>query len=246
MQEQNPVLDAQRQHRSVRRFLDESVPDEDVSTAVASAQCAATSSNLQAYSLYRVRRPEQRERLVELTGTQPWVRDCGAFFVVSGDARRLALAAKRAGLPREENLESFLLCVIDATLFAQNLALAFESMGYGICFIGGLRNHLTEVDALLGVPRDVYPLYGLCAGRPAETPRRRPRMAVEAVLEDGRWQDERELADRIAAYDIVLGRDYTARGKPGYDWSTGVAKKFRAPSRPELAAYYRSKGARLG
>ena len=67
-------------------------------------------------------------------------------------------------------LEAFLVAVVDASLFAQNLCIAFESLGYGICYIGGLRNRLDEVDGLLELPHGVYPLYGLCVGRPAEDP----------------------------------------------------------------------------
>ena len=240
------VLELLARHRSVRRFTDAPVPDADVHAAVSSGQCAATSSNLQAYCLFRVRRDDQRDALVELTGGQPWVRECGAFFVVCGDARRLRLAAERHGLPREENLESFLLCTIDAALFAQNLALAFEAQGYGICFIGGLRNRLDEVDELLAVPPDVYPLFGLCVGRPGEDPGRRPRMPVEAALEDGAWRPRAGIETLVEAYDRTMAAYYDERGKPGYDWSTGSAKKFRRPARPGLKTYFEGKGASFG
>ncbi len=239
------ALELLRHHRSVRAYRDEAVGDADILRAVEAAQCAATSSALQAYGLLRVRDDAQRRRLAELTGDQAYVASCPAFFIVSGDSRRLRLAAREHGLERGENLESFLLCVIDAALFAQNLCLAFEAQGYGTCFIGGLRNRLEEVDRLLAVPEGVYPLFGLCVGRPAEDPGKRPRFMPEAILEDGAWHPESELKSQIEAYDARMRTYYADRGKPGHDWSTGVAKKFRRPSRPELAAYYRSKGARL-
>ena len=242
---ENPVIDCIARHRTVRRYADRPVPDADVRRAVEAAQMAATSSNIQAYGLLRVRDAERRARLVELTGGQPQVASAGAFFVVCGDQRRHRLLAEREGRAFEPNLETFLLAAVDAALFAQNLVLAFESMGYGICYIGGLRNELPKVDALLALPADVFPFYGLCAGWPAEDPGQRPRLPVDAVLFEERYPDDAAMLEQIGAYDRVMAGYYAARGKPGYDWAGGISRKFARPSREHLFEYYRSKGARF-
>lgn len=239
------VLEHMAAHRSVRDFTAEPVLDQDVLRAVRAAQSAATSSALQGYSLFRVRNERHREELVELCGGQPWIRTAGAFFCLCADVRRLRHAAEIHGLPREENLESFLLGALDTSLFAQNLALAFEALGYGTCFIGGLRNRLPEVDRLLEIPEGVLPLFGLCVGRPASNPGQRPRLAPSAVLLDGSWGSGQEIGDGVAEYDQRMRIYYEGRGKPGYDWSTGAAKKFRTANRPDLADYLERKGARL-
>ena len=57
--------------------------------------------------------------------------------------------------------------VIDAALAAQNMSIAAESMGLGICYIGGIRNNLNEVSELLETPEYVLPLFGLVVGQPA-------------------------------------------------------------------------------
>ena len=55
MSEPDPVLDAMRRHRSVRNFKQgEPVPETDTERAVEAAQCAATSSWIQAYHLLEV------------------------------------------------------------------------------------------------------------------------------------------------------------------------------------------------
>lgn len=242
---ENPVLACMARHRTVRRYEDRPVDDADVRRAVAAAQMAATSSNIQAYALLRVRDAERRARLVELTGGQPQVSSAGAFFVVCGDQRRHRLLAEREGRPFEANLETFLLAAVDASLFAQNLALAFESMDLGICYIGGLRNQLPEVDALLELPADVFPFYGMCVGYPAEDPGQRPRLPVDAVLFEEDYPSDEVLLERIAAYDRTMAAYYAARGKPGYDWSGGISRKFARPVREHLLAYYERKGARF-
>lgn len=245
MSDENPVLACIRRHRTVRRFLDEPVPDGRVRAAVEAAQLASSSSNVQAYSLLRVRDAITRARLAELTGGQPQVAEAGAFFAVCGDQRRHRIVAARQGRAYAPNLETFLLAVVDASLFAQNLVLAFESMGYGVCYIGGLRNELPAVGALLELPADVLPLYGLCVGVPADDPGQRPRLPVEAVLFEERYPTEDELAERIAEYDGAMAEYYDRRGRPGYDWSGGIARKFERPRRGHLTEYYRSQGARF-
>ena len=242
----DPILACMSAHRSVRRFRPD-VPSEDlVRTAVAAAQCASTSSNVQGYCLLRVRDEGRRAKLEELTGGQPQVRQAGAFFCVCADQRRHRLAAAQHGRELQSNLETFLVDVIDAALFAQNLALAFEARGLGICYIGGLRTRLDEVDELLEVPADVFPLFGLCVGLPDEDPTPRPRLDVEAVLFDDAWPTEDEVADHVAAYDARMSAYYETRGKSGWNWSDGLSRKLARRHREHLFRYYTGKGAVLG
>jgi len=240
----NPTLETMKAHRTIRRYRAAPIADEVVASAVRAAQQAATSSNVQAYALIRVRDAARRSDLAELCSGQAQVRDAGAFFVVCGDQRRHRLAARAAGRPYEPNLETFLLAVIDASLFAQNLVLAFESQGYGTCYIGALRNRVPEVDRLLSLPPDVFPLYGLCVGAPDEEPAVRPRLPLDAVLLEEGYPDDESMLARIASYDDTMSAYYAAaRGKPGYDWSGGVTRKFAQRSRECLFDYYRGKGA---
>ncbi len=50
----------------------------------------------------------------------------------------------------------FMVSVIDAALAAQNVSVAAESMGLGICYIGGIRNELDQVTEVLGTPDHVF------------------------------------------------------------------------------------------
>ncbi len=241
----NPVLAAMRAHRTIRSYAPDPVDEADVRAVVDAARRAATSSNVQGYALLRIRATATRERLAHLTGDQPQVRTAGAFFVVCADQRRHRLVAEKCGRALAPNLESFLVDTIDAALFAQNLALGFESLGLGTCFIGGLRTRLPEVDELLAIPADVFPLFGLCVGAAADDPGARPRLPLDSILFDERVPSDAELREHIDAYDARMGEYYAGRGKPGHNWSGGVARKLERPQREHLHAYYTEKGARL-
>ncbi|MEO2164331.1 MAG: nitroreductase family protein [bacterium] len=232
-------------HSSVRAFQPTPVSTEVIERCVGAAQMASTSSWIQAYSLLQVHDAAERETLAELCGGQAQVHTAGAFFVVLADSRRHLLLAESAGCDHVQNLEGFLVSVVDASLFAQSLALAFESEGLGICFIGGLRNQLADVDRLLELPRGAWPLFGLCVGTPEEQPEGRPRLPLSAVLHHDRYASDGEVSAATEAFDGVASAHYAERGIEGRNWSGGMARRFMAPLREELAAYYTSKGARL-
>ena len=44
------------------------------------------------------------------------------------------------------------------------MSAALEAMGYGICYVGALRNRLPDVDALLKLPPGVFPLFAMSVG----------------------------------------------------------------------------------
>lgn len=241
----NPVLSQMHDHRSIRTYTDAAVPDDDIRTAVEAAQCASTSANIQTYCIVQITDPSVREAMVALTGGQEKVRDCGAFFVICADMRRHRLLAARAGAQCHENLESFLLGVVDASLFAQNLLLAFESLGWGGCFIGGLRNDLSGVNSLLNLPPGVYPLFGMTIGTAAEEPWKRPRMPVSGVLFKDAYPSDEAVVEMLGDYDDDMAAYYTRRGASGRRWISQMERFFEQPRRSGDRTFYESQGACL-
>jgi len=245
--QENPVIRTMGAHQSVRQFKSEPIEEAQVQAAVRAAQRAATSSNIQAYSVLQICNPSKRATLMELCGNQAQIQQAGAFFVICADQHRNRMVGEQHGRTHQANLETFLLAVTDAALFAQNLALAFESMGLGTCFIGALRRDLPAVDQLLELPQDVMPLYGLCVGAPASAPNPdpRPRLPLEAIYARDEYPEDAVLRQLIDEHDADIGGWYERTGRPGYHWSGGVARNFEQPARGGILAYYESKGARF-
>ncbi len=244
-QPQNTVLECMSSHRSVRDFLEEPVSDDHIAQAVRAAQWAATSSWIQAYTLVQITDRKSRERLAVLGGNQTQIRSAGAFFVLCADSRRHRLIVQAAGEEFKGNLEALLTGVIDTSLFAQNLNLAFESQGYGTCFIGALRNDLAGVCKELELPEGVYPLYGLCVGKAASDPGQRPRLPLELVWVRDRVPPEKVLREQIAKADLASADYYTQRGQAKRTWSGGILRRFNHLERDPLAGDLTKQGAEL-
>lgn len=242
----NETLRLMDAHRSIRRFKPDPIPDADIERAVRAGQMASTSSNVQAYSVIHVIDPARLDALAELAGPQEKVRRCGAFLVICAATRRHRLISERAGQPFHDTFENFLVATIDAALFAQNLSLAFESMGYGICYIGGVRNDLPRVARTLELPAYVYPVFGLCVGLPDEQPSPRPRLPADSVLFRDTYPTDTTLLAGTDAYDAVYTEYLTARGAPPTTWSQSVAQKHNRPTREAVGRFYLDQGASLG
>ncbi|MFS0653984.1 oxygen-insensitive NADPH nitroreductase [Bacillus sp. 179-C3.3 HS] len=244
----NKTIETILNHRSIRSFTDERLTKEEVRTLVKSAQAASTSSYVQAYSIIGVTDQKKKSKLAELAGHQPYVENNGHLFVFCADLKRHDDMAKKAGKDHQqalENTEAFLISVIDASLAAQNVSIAAESMGLGICYIGGLRNHLAEVSDLLETPHFVLPLFGLVVGHPANESSKKERLPMELIYHENTYQQDETHVDRyLKEYDERISAYYEERtnGERKDTWSEQMIRGFSQPKRAYLSEFVKEKG----
>ncbi len=248
-----PVIEQQQRHTSARRYTDEPVPREVVQAVVAVGQRAATSSNLQLYSAVAVTESAARHHLAELCADQIQIYQAPVFVAWCADLSRLVRVAKARGYDFESRyVENFLVATVDTALLMQNAALAAESLGYGICFIGAIRSRPTEVIAALGLPRFTFPIAGMTLGRPAQEADAKPRLATDAILyweryDTGGEQQHLERYDEaMIATSIYQGRQVPAAGAEGeteaYGWQEHSARRTSSTPRTGLRAVLEAQG----
>ncbi|MDG0808710.1 oxygen-insensitive NADPH nitroreductase [Cohnella rhizosphaerae] len=243
----NEMVAQLMQHRSVRSFDPSPVPEADLREIVAAGQMASTSSNVQAYSVIAVTDPALKRELSVLTGNQAYVESCPVFLVWCADLNRLSGAAEAHLEPGADayadSAESFIVATVDAALAAQNAAIAAESMGYGICYIGGIRNRIEEVSNLLGIPGLAYPVFGMCVGLPDQPSGQRPRLPVEAVLHRNRYDAEKGRGP-VAEYDETMTRYLRMRtdGRKSTPWTRIMAEWLTRPNRLHMLEYLKKRG----
>jgi len=239
----NEVIALLKAHRSIRKFTSEPVADELVEQIVLCGQAAATSSNIQATTVIRVRDAGKRARLAELAGGQSYVAESGAFLVFCADLHRAKTAIERQGGAFNEGMtEQFIIATVDVALAAQNCAVAAESLGLGICYIGGIRNRPQEVADLLELPEAVYPVFGMCLGHPDQDPEVKPRLPLSVVLMEDRYQDP-AVPEGIERYDRQLRAYYRHRsgGQKDTSWSEEM-KALAGKSRPHMREFLARRG----
>ncbi|MFK7855458.1 MAG: oxygen-insensitive NADPH nitroreductase [Granulosicoccus sp.] len=235
----NSTINLLKAHRSIRKFTDQTLDQSTVDELVRCGQAAATSSNVQAVSVIQVHDADKRAKLAELAGGQAYVASAGAFFVYCADINRPKFACESQGGDFAPGMtEHFIIATVDVALAAQNTVVAAESLGLGICYIGGLRNKPAEVSALLGLPDHVYPVFGLCIGHPAQDPEVKPRMPLKAVLMHDQY-DGSVFDSQVQAYDATVKEYYKTRtgGKKDSTWSQEMKALVGKESRPHMDGF---------
>lgn len=229
----SPMIDQLLDHRSVRAFTDAPLPEGTLEAMIAAAQSAASSSNLQVWSVVAVQDPDRKARLAKLAGNQAHILQAPLFLVWLADLSRVSRIAEREGVDLQAvpYLESLLLGTIDAALAAQNAVVALESLGLGSVYIGAIRNDIDSVAKVLELPAQVYPVFGLCVGYPApDRPAKvKPRLPQAAVLHNETYSMEAE-AVAIEQYDERLGAFYRQEGMKASGWSEQVISRLQSVS----------------
>ncbi|MHA6259898.1 oxygen-insensitive NADPH nitroreductase [Sporosarcina sp. CAU 1771] len=238
------VIELLTSHASVRKYKDFTLPKEEVLELVRAGQHAASSHFVQAYSVIHVTDPEKRKQLAELSKNPKQILGGGAVLVFCMDYYRLKKAANLIG--KEINFsvaENVLVGATDVALFAQNVAIAARSKGYGICYIGGVRNAPSEISELLGLPVGVAPMYAMTIGVPDEANEVKPRLPVEAILHENSYDGER-YNTVIPTYDQTLQKYYADRGSNQKDttWSENMADFLAEPRRGHMKEFMNKKG----
>jgi nitroreductase len=193
-----------RNHRSIRKFKPEQIPDKLLDNILNSARQAPTSSNLQAYSMVVVKDQAKKQTLAHLCGDQPWVASCPTFVVMCPDLHRIERACQMRGYKfNDKYIDLFIIAVVDAALVAQNILVAAEANGLGVCMIGSIRINPDQVCELLKLPDKVFPLVGMCLGYPDQEPIIKPRFQSEIVIHHEEYNDV-NFESLIAEYDKIV------------------------------------------
>lgn len=234
----NDVIELMTSHRSIRSYRPDPLPDGALEVIVTAAQSASTSSNLQMYSIIAVQDPEKKRLLAE------WSKNLFAvqaplMLVFCPDLHRLEMVSKRQGYNfADRYMEMFIQAVVDTALAGQNAALAAESLGLGICYLGGIRNQTAKVAELLRLPKRTFALFGMTVGYPAKPSRVRHRLPLDVVLHHEEYSDA-NLEEGLRRYDAVTAQSgiyagrhvrlEDAKERQQYGWSEHTARRLARP-----------------
>lgn len=243
----NDVLALLKSHRSIRRFTAGRVPDETVAEIISAGQCASTSSNMQAYTIIRVEDENRRQTVAELCAGQVQILQCSLFLVFCADLHRIEQVCSMQGeeVPTGYT-ESLLIATVDTAIVGQSVMIAAESLGFGCCYIGAVRNHPAELCELLELPAGVYPVFGLCVGYPDEEPELKPRLPLPVILKTDAYDDGADM-ETIQEYDRTMREYYIRRTTGAKDdtWSGTVHKQMNKNLRPHMRDFLARQGFEL-
>ena len=238
------VIDLLKSHRSIRKFTDQAIEPELFADLITAGQAAATSSFLQGSTVVRIKKAETRSAIAKLAGGQSYVESATEFMIFCADLKRPGnYCAEYQKSFEGDYTEHFIIATVDVALMAQSMVAAAESVGLGICYIGGIRNDPAQVSELLELPKGVYPVFGLCLGYPDQDPEVKPRLPLSVILKEEVYN---EVGDReaISEYDDHIREYYKTRtgGGHGISWTEQVSSLLSEKARPHMRGFLEGQG----
>jgi nitroreductase len=199
------MLDTLLKHRSIRKYENREIDNNTLNAILAAGIRASTTGNMQVYSMVVTRDESIRKQLWECHFKQDMVLQAPVHITFCADFNRFnKWCEQRNAVPGYDNYLSFFTAAIDALLVSQNVCLAAEDLGLGICYLGTATYNARRIVDILQLPRGVVPVAAIVAGYPGEDPVLTDRLPLEGVVHYERYSDyspddiDRIYADREA------------------------------------------------
>ncbi len=187
------------EHRSIRNFSDKPVDKSILDKIIYAGTRASTTGNMQVYSIIITTGRKLKEQLWEAHFKQNMVKQAPIIVTFCADFNRFKKwCGQRKAIPGYDNFLSFFTAAIDALLVAQNVALASEAFGLGICYLGTTTYMAEKIIEILKLPEYVVPVTTLAIGYPDESPGLTDRLPINGVIHSETYKDYTpEDIDRI-------------------------------------------------
>ncbi len=184
------LIENLKNHRSIRKYTKEQIPDSILNEILEAGIRASSSGNMNSYSIIVTRDLNLRKKLYHPHLQQKMVLDAPVLITFCADFNRMRHWLKLSDAPDSfDNFMSFMVSAIDAILVSQNVALAAEAKGLGICYLGSTLANCDKIGEILKLPKTVVPVAGFTLGYPAEDPELRDRLPLDGMVHYETYKD---------------------------------------------------------
>ena len=177
------MIDQLLAHRTIRKYKSTLIAEETIHKILEAGCRASTTGNMQLYSIIITKSEEGKKALAPCHFNQPMVMNAPLVLTFCADFNRFNKWCKLSNAePGYDNFLSFVTAAIDALLVAQNVTIAAESEGLGVCYLG-TTTYLTEkIIDILKLPKGVVPITTLTIGWPDENPDQVDRLPLDTIM----------------------------------------------------------------
>ncbi len=177
-------------HVTIRKFKNQSVDPHLLESIIYSGARASTTGNMQLYSVVVTQDEKQKQRLAPLHFNQPVAVNAPVLLTFVADFNRFShWCTTNKAEPGYANFLSFFTAATDALLVAQNVCVAAENYGLGICYLGTTTYNPKEIIDVLELPKLTFPVTTLALGFPAEAPGLTDRLPLRGIIHKERYKN---------------------------------------------------------
>lgn len=206
---ENETIKHQLNHKTIRKFKDQTLSKEQLTTLYEVARQTSTSMFTQQFSILHITDDQKKKALREISG-QPYIGDKGDLFIFLADLYRNVQIRRQQGLDdgRLHTADLYFQATQDAILAMQNMINAAESMGLGVVILGSLNDDPKRYLEVLDLPEMTYPVLALQVGVPDQEPQLKPRLPLEFTTFENEYPRN---------FKVEALKDYDAKVETYYD-----------------------------
>jgi len=177
-------------HVSIRKFAKQRIKDKLIESIIYSGTKASTTGNMQLYSVVITKNEMKKRELLPLHFNQALVKNAPVLLTFVADFNRFSKWCKlNNAVPGYNNFLSFFTAAIDALLAAQNVCIAAENAGLGICYLGTTTYNAREIINVLNLPKLTFPVTTVALGYPDESPELTDRIPLDGIVHHEEYSD---------------------------------------------------------
>jgi nitroreductase len=179
-----------KSHRSIRKYKSVDIPDDVLNDILECGIRSSNTGNMQLYSIIVTRSREKKEALAPLHFNQPMIKEAPIILTICFDVNRFRLwCSANDTKPDFSGLLWLLNGTVDSSILAQNICVAAENHGLGICYLGTTLYNAPEISQVLRLPAGVIPITTLTIGYPEVVPELTDRLPLNSVVHFEEYQD---------------------------------------------------------
>lgn len=162
------VLEIIEKRRSIRKYKNIIIPEEDIEKLMEAARLAPSAANGQNWKFVIVNDQKIKKQLVPVCGNQEWVETCS--HVIAGIA--------------DPNLNKWY--QVDISIALEHIVLEATELGLGTCYIGRFTEEM--VKRVLKISQDKTLIALLTVGYADEKPDPRPRKKLKEIMSYNQYE----------------------------------------------------------
>ena len=177
-------------HVTIRDFLEKKIDKQVIENIIYSGTRTSTTGNMQLYSVVITQKDEKINQLLPLHFNQAVVKKAPLLLTFVADFNRFVKWCEvNKASHGYNNFLSFFTAAIDALLVAQNVCIAAENNGLGICYLGTTTYNAREIIDVLQLPKFTFPVTTVAVGYPKEIPELTDRIPLQGIIHNETYND---------------------------------------------------------
>lgn len=243
----NKTIENILNHTSIRSWKNEEISEKIIDTLFNVINRTASSMAMQHFSVIRVKDKKKRKAIKEVS-TQPYIEIVPELFIFIVDCYRNSMIAKEnkelfeSGYDADRFFQGF----TDASISAQNLTNAAESLDLGCVYFGSILNDTKKIIEILNLPKYTFPVVGVGFGYKNQEPELKPRIKTDLKIFEDSYKTFESYSKIIEEYDRELETYYDLRNtkKPVDSFTKQILNILSNPNpkRSDIANVIRSQG----